>query len=74
MLSMGFKEDLNNNFKYNTGKRNTWLFSCYYANEIKRYYKTYMSLKAIRVEVNKKDVVNENISHYFIEHQCYRKS
>ena len=66
MLSMGFKEDLNKILKYNTSKRHTWLFSATMPEEIKRIIKTYMSADAIRIEVNKNALVNENISHHFI--------
>jgi ATP-dependent RNA helicase DeaD len=66
MLSMGFKEDLNKILKYNTAKRNTWLFSATMPEEIKRMIKTYMSADAVRIEVNKNALVNENISHHFI--------
>ncbi|WP_296384922.1 DEAD/DEAH box helicase [Winogradskyella sp.] len=66
MLSMGFKEDLSKILKYNTSKRNTWLFSATMPEEIKRIIKTYMSADAVRIEVNKNALVNENISHHFI--------
>lgn len=66
MLSMGFKEDLNKILKYNTTKRNTWLFSATMPEEIKRIIKTYMAADAIKIEVNKNALVNENISHHFI--------
>jgi ATP-dependent RNA helicase DeaD len=66
MLSMGFKEDLSKILKYNTSKRNTWLFSATMPEEIKRIIKTYMSTDAIKIEVNKNALVNENISHHFI--------
>ena len=66
MLSMGFKEDLNKILKYNTTKRNTWLFSATMPEEIQRIIKTYMSPKAVRVEVNKEDLVNANITHNYI--------
>ncbi|WP_299122977.1 DEAD/DEAH box helicase [uncultured Winogradskyella sp.] len=66
MLSMGFKEDLNKILKYNTKKRNTWLFSATMPEEIKQIIKNYMSPDAVRVEVNKNALVNENISHHFI--------
>jgi len=66
MLSMGFKEDLSKILKYNTSKRNTWLFSATMPEEIKRIIKTYMSSDAIKIEVNKNALVNENISHHFI--------
>ncbi|WP_339753569.1 DEAD/DEAH box helicase [uncultured Winogradskyella sp.] len=66
MLSMGFKEDLSKILKYNTSKRNTWLFSATMPEEIKRIIKVYMSSEAIRIEVNKNAIVNKNISHHFI--------
>lgn len=66
MLSMGFKEDLNKILKYNTGQRQTWLFSATMPEEIQRIIKTYMSPKAVRVEVNKEDLVNANITHQYI--------
>jgi len=67
MLSMGFKENLNKILKYNTSKRNTWLFSATMPEEIKRIVKTYMAADAIRVEVKKYELVNKNISHHFIK-------
>ncbi|MFC0605679.1 DEAD/DEAH box helicase [Winogradskyella pulchriflava] len=67
MLSMGFKEDLNKILKYNTTKRNTWLFSATMPEEIQRIIKTYMSPDAVRVEVNKNTLVNANISHHYIQ-------
>jgi ATP-dependent RNA helicase DeaD len=66
MLSMGFKEDLNRILQHNTTKRNTWLFSATMPEEIKRIVKTYMSADAIKVEVNRNSLVNENISHHYI--------
>ena len=66
MLSMGFKEDLNKILKYTTGKRYTWLFSATMPEEIQRIIKTYMSPKAIRIEVNKDSLVNANITHQYI--------
>ncbi|MFK7807604.1 MAG: DEAD/DEAH box helicase [Saprospiraceae bacterium] len=66
MLSMGFKEDLNKILKYNTSKRNTWLFSATMPGEIKQTISTYMAADAVKIELNKKAQVNENISHHFI--------
>jgi len=64
---MGFKEDLNKILKFNTSKRNTWLFSATMPEEIKRIVKDYMSPNAIKIEVNKNALVNENISHHYIQ-------
>jgi ATP-dependent RNA helicase DeaD len=66
MLSMGFKEDLNKILSYNKSRRNTWLFSATMPDEIKRIVKTYMSPDAVRIAVNKNALVNENISHLFV--------
>ena len=66
MLSMGFKEDLNKILKFNTSKRQTWLFSATMPDEIKSIVKNYMAPDAVRIEVNKNALVNENISHHYI--------
>jgi ATP-dependent RNA helicase DeaD len=73
MLSMGFKQDLNKILKHNTSRRNTWLFSATMPEEIKKIVKTYMSVDAIKIEVNKNSLVNENISHHFIDTQIKDK-
>lgn len=67
MLSMGFKEDLTKILKYNTQKRNTWLFSATMPDDIKSMIKSYMSPDAVRITVNKNALVNENISHHYIQ-------
>jgi len=66
MLSMGFKEDLNKILSHNTADRQTWLFSATMSAEIKEMVDAYLSADAIRVEVNKNSLVNENISHHYI--------
>lgn len=66
MLSMGFKDDLNKIIKYNKADSNTWLFSATMPAEIKQIIKTYMSADAIKIAVNKNGLVNENVSHHFI--------
>lgn len=66
MLSMGFKDDLSKILKYNTEKRHTWLFSATMPEAINQMIKTYMSPNAPKIEVNKSALVNENISHHFI--------
>lgn len=67
MLSMGFKVDLNRILKQSRAKRNVWLFSATMPEEIKRIVQTYMSPDAIRIEVNRNSLVNENISHLFMK-------
>lgn len=73
MLSMGFKEDLRNILSHNTSERNTWLFSATMPDEIKQIVQEYMSSDAIRIEVNKNALVNENISHHYINTQIKEK-
>ncbi len=73
MLSMGFKEELNQILSHNTSDRQTWLFSATMSSEIDRMVVTYMSTKAIRVQVNKQSLVNENISHFYINTQIADK-
>ncbi len=67
MLSMGFKQELNRILKYTSGKRNTWLFSATFPQEIQRIVKTYMDGNAARIEVNKNSLVNANITHLYIK-------
>ncbi len=66
MLSMGFKKDLNRILSYTNGTRNTWLFSATMPPEIKRIIKTYMDPNASKIEVNKNQLVNKNITHKYI--------
>lgn len=74
MLSMGFQEDLNKILSYNRAKRQTWLFSATMPEGIKRIVKSYMSPDAIRIAVNRDSLVNENISHYFINTKIKEKT
>lgn len=73
MLSMGFKQDLNRILKYTEGTRNTWLFSATMPEEIQRIIKTYMAKDAIKVEVNKEQLVNANIKHQYIKTSIQNK-
>ena len=73
MLSMGFQEDLTKILSHNTADRNTWLFSATMPTGIKQLVKTYLAPDAIRLEVNRKSLVNENISHHFIKTQIRDK-
>lgn len=74
MLSMGFKHDLNRILKYTDGSRNVWLFSATMPEEIKKIIKKYMNPSAVRVEVNKNSLVNENITHQFIKTSIKEKT
>lgn len=66
MLSMGFKKELDTILKSTAGKRYTWLFSATMPDEIKRIISSYMSPQAMRVEVNKNNIVNRDIEHKFL--------
>jgi ATP-dependent RNA helicase DeaD len=66
MLSMGFKKELDTILKFTAGKRHTWLFSATMPPEIKKIISSYMSPQAMRVEVNKNDIVNRDIEHKFL--------
>lgn len=67
MLSMGFKQELNRILKYTKGKRNTWLFSATFPEEIQRIVRTYMSSSTKRVEIDSTRKVNQNITHLFVK-------
>jgi ATP-dependent RNA helicase DeaD len=66
MLSMGFKKELDTILKHTAGKRHTWLFSATMPQEIKTIISSYMSPLAVRVEVNRNDIVNRDIEHKFL--------
>lgn len=66
MLSMGFKKELDEILRFTAGKRHTWLFSATMPPEIKSIISGYMSPGAMRITVNKHDVMNRNIEHQFI--------
>jgi ATP-dependent RNA helicase DeaD len=66
MLSMGFKKDLDQILSQTAGKRNTWLFSATMSEEIKDIIKTYMSIDALKIQVDKKNVVNKDIEHRYM--------
>ena len=66
MLSMGFKKELDSILKFTAGKRHTWLFSATMPQEIKTIIASYMSSNAMKIEVNKNDIVNKDIEHKFL--------
>jgi len=66
MLSMGFKKELDAILKHTAGKRYTWLFSATMPPEIKKIISGYMSPQAMRVEVNRNNIVNSDIEHKFL--------
>jgi ATP-dependent RNA helicase DeaD len=66
MLSMGFRKDLDIILKFTAGKRHTWLFSATMPQEIKSIISVYMSPQAMRLEINRNDIVNRDIEHKFL--------
>jgi len=74
MLSMGFKKDLDTILRFTDGKRYTWLFSATMPPAIKAIIKDYMSNDAMRVVINKHDVINSDIEHKYIVCEKEKKS
>jgi ATP-dependent RNA helicase DeaD len=66
MLSMGFKKELDTILTHTAGKRHTWLFSATMPPEIRKIISGYMSPQAMRVEVNRNNIVNSDIEHKFL--------
>jgi ATP-dependent RNA helicase DeaD len=66
MLSMGFKKELDAILNFTRGRRNIWLFSATMPREIQSIIENYMSPRAMRVQVNKHDVINRDIEHKFV--------
>lgn len=66
MLSMGFKKELDTILTHTAGKRHTWLFSATMPQGIKTIISNYMSPGALRIEVNKNEIVNKDIEHKFL--------
>lgn len=65
MVSMGFKEELDEILSYTPETKQTWLFSATMAKEIKRIVNKYMD-DPIEVKINSDDKVNVNIKHQFV--------
>jgi ATP-dependent RNA helicase DeaD len=66
MLSMGFRNELDTILKFTAGNRHTWLFSATMPQAIRSIISTYMSPKAMKIEVNRNDIVNKDIEHKFV--------
>lgn len=66
MLTMGFKKDLDRILSATRGQRYTWLFSATMPKALKEIITGYMSPKAMRVQINKDDVINRDIEHKFV--------
>lgn len=66
MLSMGFKDELDEILSSLSSVENKWLFSATMPEGINQMVKKHMSSDAIHVKVGGKDVVNRKIEHQFI--------
>lgn len=66
MLSMGFKEELTRILKKTSGKRNIWLFSATIPKELNEIIDSYVSPDALRVHIDKSEVVNASIEHQYL--------
>jgi ATP-dependent RNA helicase DeaD len=65
MLTLGFKKELDTILRATKGQRYTWLFSATMPKALKEIITGYMSPNAMRVQINKDDVINRNIEHKF---------
>jgi ATP-dependent RNA helicase DeaD len=74
MLSMGFKKELDRILTFTAGKRYTWLFSATMPPAIRSIIKNYMSPDAIRVVINRHEVVNSDIEHRYIRCESEKKA
>jgi ATP-dependent RNA helicase DeaD len=73
MLSMGFKKELDAILHFTVGHRHTWLFSATMPPAIKSIIKGYMSPDAMRVVINRHDIVNSDIEHKYIVCESEKK-
>ena len=73
MLSMGFKKELDAILRFTDGHRHTWLFSATMPPAIRSIIKGYMSPDAMRVVINRHDIVNSDIEHKYIVCESEKK-
>lgn len=66
MLSMGFKSQLDAILSKTPNNKKTWLFSATMGKDVQRIVKNYMANNPKQVVVKSYGLVNENISHQFV--------
>lgn len=66
MLSMGFKEELDEILGYVSNAQNKWLFSATLPHEIRHMINKHMATDAHRIVVSGRNVVNKNIEHKYV--------
>lgn len=65
MLSLGFQEELDEILGFLPAVENKWLFSATLPQGIQEIISKHLSEDAERIEVNKEDIVNKNITHQY---------
>ena len=73
MLTMGFKKELDQILSYVSKTECKWLFSATMPSGIKQIINEHLSPNAHIIEVNSKNIVNENIEHQYIECDVHDK-
>jgi len=66
MLSMGFKQDLNEILEKANPEKHTWLFSATMPDGVQRIIKQYMNPNSPRVDISDDNLINKNITHQYI--------
>jgi len=66
MLSMGFKDELEEILRFLYSAKTKWLFSATMPHGIKEIIKQYMSSDAIHIKESNSDIVNKKITHQYI--------
>jgi ATP-dependent RNA helicase DeaD len=67
MLSMGFKKELDEILNFLPAIVNKWLFSATIPHGIQEIISKHLAEHAVRIEVSRDNVVNENISHQYVK-------
>jgi ATP-dependent RNA helicase DeaD len=65
MISMGFKQELDHILNLTNQQSFTWLFSATMSEEIKALVSNYLSVEAIHVQIQKKELINKGIEHQY---------
>ena len=65
MLTMGFKEDIDEILSHTSAGRSTWLFSATMPPEIRKIVKKYME-KPLELSIDSQDKTNKDITHKYI--------
>lgn len=66
MLTMGFKKELDTILSKLSFVRNRWMFSATMPTGIREIANKYMAEEAIKIQTDKRNVVNKNIEHQFL--------